>query len=476
MKKVMDKQSSDKQPIRMLIGWLAVLVTPPAFYLLAVHLELSVQAALYLGIMTAVIMMWMFSLVEEYIPALLGMFAIIFFGLAPPSVALSGMASPSLLTLIGAFALAGAIGNSGLARRLVLYLLLKLPNRSFFQENVLLLCGLLLSIVSPSGNSRLALLVPLSKEISEAQKLEDRSLAMTSMVVATLGGAMLFSTLLSNSKTSSVAALSMLPAHLQNQFLGAFWLVAGAVPMVILLLTQIISVRIMFGSSRTKSVFSKEKIAAQLDELGKMSYEERVCGSAFVFFLLGSITTALHFVSLPSIAGMTLMMLLLSGVFKKSDFQKTMDWAMIFFILSLDSLMRTMTYLGLDGAMTLYMSDFFSFVDGSVIIYVSAVLITTVVIRLIFPTTAGMLLSFAMLLPVTVAQGYSPWVCVFLTAIFSDIWFFKYQSSVYLSLSSSQLALLYDQAKFMRHNTVMNVARVICVFMAIPVWQWMSLL
>ena len=190
---------TEKASVRELIGWSSLLIVPPVLYFTGVFYGLTVQAALFLAILSVVIFMWLFNLLDDYIPPMLGMFASLFFGLAPPPVALSGLASPSLLTLMGVFALASVITTSGLGRRFVLYLLLKVPDRLFWQQNILVCCGLLLSFVSPSGNSRVTLILPLFKEISEALKLAKRGLTITSLMAATYGGAMLFSTALSNS-------------------------------------------------------------------------------------------------------------------------------------------------------------------------------------------------------------------------------------------------------------------------------------
>lgn len=460
---------------REIVGWTATLVLPPALYVLAHSLGMAVQASLFAAIMATVILMWLFNLVDDYIPPLMGMFAGLFFGLAPASVALSGMASPSLLTLLGVFALASVIGDSGLSRRVVLHLLLRLPNRFFWQENILVFCGLLLSLVSPSGNSRVSLLLPVFKEMSESLRLPKRGVAITSLIAATYGGAMLFSTALANSKSASVAAMSMLPNYLQNQYLGVFWMTAAALPIVILVVIHLISTKVMFRGEIPHRI-DKDIVRAQLAALGRPSYNEKCGAIAFLFFFIGSITTEIHFVNIANIAGMTLLLLLLAGAFTKAGFQKSVDWPMIFFMLGMDSMMQTMSYLGLDQELSRFMGNFYAFVDGSFVLYVVATLATTIVIRLAFPVTAGMLLSFIILLPITIAQGYSPWICLFLTAIFSDIWFFRYQNSVYLIVWNSDAVLDYEHKWFMKHNHVMNIARVLCVFASIPLWQWMALI
>jgi hypothetical protein len=233
--------------------------------------------------------------------------------------------------------------------------------------------------------------------------------------------------------------------------------------------------RIIFATEGPKN-FSKETLVGHLKALGPLNLKERIASAGFIFFFLGSLTTSLHHISTASIAGMTIILLLVMGAFSKVDFQRSMDWPMIFFLLGMDSMMRTMAHLGLDRQLSETMSSFFSFLDGSFILYTLATLVVTLVLRLAFPVAAGMLLSFLIMLPVTIAQGYSPWVCVFMTAVFSDIWFFRYQNSIYLIIWNSDAVDSFDQKQFMQHNMLMNIARVLCIFAAIPFWSWMSMI
>jgi hypothetical protein len=109
-------------------------------------------------------------------------------------------------------------------------------------------------------------------------------------------------------------------------------------------------------------------------------------------------------------------------------------------------------------------------------LFILAALATTVVIRLALPVTAGMLVSVVILLPVAESHGIHPWICVFLTAMFSDIWFLPYQSSVYLQVLSQGCGDTYDQRRFLLHNFWMNLARVVVAYASIPWWNWLGLL
>lgn len=58
----------------------------------------------------------------------------------------------------------------------------------------------------------------------------------TALTASTFSGATLFSAMLPSGKSSNITTLTMLPAQLQTQFQGMFWLVAAAVAAVSLLL------------------------------------------------------------------------------------------------------------------------------------------------------------------------------------------------------------------------------------------------
>lgn len=70
--------------MREVFGWLSAMVLPPLAYWVGYQQGLSLQASIFVGIMVAVVLMWVFDLVDDYIPPLMGMSAALFFNLAPP--------------------------------------------------------------------------------------------------------------------------------------------------------------------------------------------------------------------------------------------------------------------------------------------------------------------------------------------------------------------------------------------------------
>lgn len=458
-----------------MIGWILLIILPPALFFFCKTEGFTTQASLFSAILTATVIMWVFTLVDEFIPPLVAVVAALFIGLAPAPVALAGFSSPGMMTLIGVFALSASIGSSGLSYRFMLWLLYKLPDRPVYQQSAMLMGGYLLSPITPSGNSRLSLLIPLFRDMMEGLKLPKGGKAATALMAATFSGAMLFSPMLSTSKSSNITAVNLMPMQIQEQFLGLYWLVAALVAAVGITLFHLGASRWLF-SSEQQAALPKDRILVQLQLLGPMTGEERIALGGFVFFLLACGSVSWHHIQPAWIAGCVLIGLLVSGALGKKAFRDQLDWPMVFFLLGMDGITRILDHLGLDTVLAKVMTGWFGFVGGRIDLFILAALGTTLLVRLALPITSGMLVSAIILMPVAEAQGIHPWICIFMTAMFSDIWFRPYQSSQYTQVLSQGLGPQYDIPGFMRYNQIMNFSRVVVAFLSIPYWKWLGLL
>ena len=458
------------------VGWASVLVVPPVIYVAMLAADFSVQSSIFAAMLAATVLFWMFGLVEEFVPALVAVVATLIIGLAPPNVALAGFASPSLLLLVGVYALSAVISSSGLSYRLMLRLLLRLPDKPFWHQVTLLGSGYLLSPLMPSTNARMSLLMPVYRDMVAGLRLPPRGPAITGLLAAMFGGALLFSPMMVTSKSSNIASLSLLPTQVQIEFSGLFWLVAAAVAALGVTAIHLLVLSRMFPTD-SEAPLPREHMQRQLAERGPLQPREWIAAGGFGFFVLGCATVSWHHVAPPYLAGCVLLALLLTGTLVRKDFQRELDWPMIFFLLGIDSLMRIMNHLGLAQSLARAVGHTFDFVNGSVALFILIALAVTLTVRLALPVTAGMLTSAVVLLPVAAAQGIHPWICVFCAAVFSDIAFFRHQgTNGIIQIRAAGLFEETDERAFMRYNMVMNLGRVAVVFASIPWWKWLGLL
>lgn len=457
-------------------GWALAFVVPPLVYVAALAAAFSVQAAIFAALLAAAVLMWVFSLVDEFVPGLFVVVATLFIGLAPPSIALAGFSSPSLLLLLGVFALSAVISSSRLSYRVMLRLLLRLPDKPFWHQFTLLGSGYFVSPLMPSANARMSLLMPIYKDMATGLKLPPRGPAITGLLAAMFGGAVLFSPMMVTSKSSNIAALSFLPTQTQAEFDGLFWLVAAAVAAMGMTAAHLAVLPRLFPTGR-EAPLPRAEMQRKLAELGRLAPAEWIAAGGFVFFLLGCATVPVHHVMPPYLAGCVLLALLVTGTLLRKDFQRQLDWPMIVFLLGMDSMVRIMNYLGLQQSLARAVRHAFDFVDGRVGLFILVALAVTAAVRLALPVTAGMLTSVVVLLPIATAQGIHPWICVFCAAIFSDIAFFRHQgTNGIIQIRAAGLFEETDERGFLRYNMLMNIARVAVVYASIPWWERLGLL
>lgn len=469
-------QASDEQVgTSTIVGWALVFVGPPMIYVLALAGGFSVQASIFAALMSATGLLWIFSLIEEFAGPLVAVVGALFVGLAPPDVALSGFSSPSLLLLVGVFALSATISSSGLSYRLILRLLLRLPDKPFWHQTALLLSGYALSPMMPSANARISLLKPPYQDMVAALKLPARGPGVTALLAALFGGAALFGPMMVTSKSSNIAAVNFLPQQMQAEFNGIFWLVAAVVALAAVTAVHFLVVPWLFPPDR-EAALPRAELRQKIGDMGPLKPAEWTAAAAFLFFVIGSATVGWHHVKPPYLAGCVLLALLVTGTLLRKDFRGALDWPQIFFLLGLDSMVRIMDYLGLQQALAQAVRHDFDFVSGNILLFVMVALAVTLAIRLVLPVTAGALTSAVILLPIAAAQAINPWIAVFCAAIFSDISFFRYQgTNGMLQLYSDGLIEQADEKGFLRYNMLMNAARVGAVYASIPWWGLLGL-
>ena len=328
--------------------------------------------------------MWLFSLTEEFVPPLLAIAAVLIVGLVPAKVALAGFSSPTMIMLVGVYVLAIAISSSGLSYRFSLWLLIRLPDTPFFHQAALLLSGFVLSPIMPSQNARLSLTLPFYKDIVDGLNLPRKSAAATALMASTFSGAMLFSAILPTSKSANLTALAMLPAQLQTQFQGLFWLVAAAVAAVSLSGMHFLCLTICFG--RMPNVpLPKSRLRQQHALLGPLGAVEKAVVAGFLFFLIGAGTSDWHRIAPAWIAGFLLAGFLLMGLVSRKEFQQKIDWPFLFFLLGAEGLSQSISYLKLDVALVASIGKSADFIGSSVLMFVPVVLGVTLLVRLFLP-------------------------------------------------------------------------------------------
>jgi divalent anion:Na+ symporter, DASS family len=457
-------------------GWALAILLPLLILLYGRNFGLSQEVATFLAIFTATVLMWMFELVDEYIPGLFAILATLTLGLAPPRVVLGGFASDGFFMAMSILALGTVVVLSGLSFRFLLWILRYLPNTKTGHNFGLLLTGMLLTPLVPSINGRVSLVTPFLVDMVETVKFGFRGKAATRMAVAAFTGVTLFSAAFMTSRSVNFVIHGLLPAQEQQQFQWLYWVIASAVAAGAMLAVYFAAAALAFRSDET-SRLSKEQIDVQLLLLGPVKQREWAAIVAILVFAAGVVTTSVHNVQPPWLGMAILYALLMFGFLRRSEFREKTDWPSLVYLGSLVGIIGAFNHLGLDRWLAAHLGGLGAVLQNDFGLFVALLFVAICVLRLAMPNTATIAICATIFMPMADIAGVNPWVVGFVILLLGDLWFLPYQCGYYLQFAEdTREKRVYDESAFLRFNAFMNFVRLGAVYASIPFWRALGFL
>lgn len=455
-------------------GWLTAIGGPWLLYWALTANGMDSSIAVFLAIMLDVVILWFFSLVDQFIPPFIGIAAAIFTGLVSAETALSGFASASFIELLCVLVVSSVLMSSGLSFRLLLGFLSVFPKRFEWQIQIPMMLGFIVSPVIPSNNSRMALLLPIMQEIASLARLYKNPIAATSILTCCYSASVIFSSMFPTSKATTIALAPLLPKEIHAEFNGFFWVEASLIVTLGMWICHMLLTTSLLGSAKSEPVRS-DIISEGLSVLGPMNFEEWAATIAILFLIIGTMTYEYHHIPMSSIAGLTLFSLLSLGLISKSGFRKDIDWSLIFFLMGSQCLIRIAESLGVDQYILFSLSSITYWIEESPWRFVTAIMAVILPIRFMLPGPPTALLVTTLFNPIAIENHINPWISLFVCGFLSDIWFMPYQSGSWSQTQSSSLSKVMITSRFNLYNQGMNVGRIILVYLSIPYWQWLGI-
>lgn len=458
------------------VGWLCTLLLPVLILFESPGWGLHGDAPAFLAIFSATVCMWVFSLVDDYVPGLFALFAFLVLDLAPPAQILAGFASDGFFLAMSILGIGTLIVASGLSYRFQLWLLLRLPDRGIWRELGLFITGSLLTPVVPSANGRCALVAPLVADMAELLHAPAGGKAATRLAVSAFGGATLLSATFLSSKSVNFVIFGLLPSQTQSQFQWLNWALAGIVVAAALFVFQFAGMGLYFRGAPPLRL-PKGQVAAQLALLGPMRRREWASLCGIVLFTLGVSTTSIHQIAPPWLALAILYVLLQFGFLRKNEFKEKIDWPFLMYLGGLVGISSGFVAAGLDQWLAAQLSGLGELMRTDLRLFVLLLFGALFVIRLAVPISATIVIVATVLIPLAEIQGANPWVIGMVVLVLGEMWFFPYQCSYYVQFREGVgREGLFDERRFLVFNAFMNVARIAAIYLSIPYWDVLGLL
>jgi DASS family divalent anion:Na+ symporter len=478
--KTLDDAKADiakKKPeqISIIIGWLLAVLAPALILYFGRGWGLEKPALYFMAICSTTIVMWVFTLVDEYIPGIFALLATLSMGLVPTPVILSGLASDGFVLAMSVLGLAAVIVSSGLSYRLLLQLLMRLPNTGFWQNSALLGIGFLITPLIPSINGRVALVTPFLSDMQEILRQKGKSPVANQLAVSAFVGVSLLSGVFLSSKSVNFVVFGLLPDQIQDQFQWLGWLASAAVAAGVLILLHAV-MALLFLRGGERSHLSREQLAVQLSLLGNLKAGEWAAVAGVALFMLGVATSSIHKVASPWLGMAILFGILLFGALNKNEFREKIDWPFLIYLGGIVGITSAINYLGLGRVIAAQLPWLGEYMYTNFSLFVLLLAVVIFVIRLAVPISATIVIMATILMPVATHYGVNPWVVGFIVLLLGEMWFFPYQCSYYLQFKQLSRGRIYDERMFLSFNALANVVKIGAIYASMPYWKSMGLL
>jgi len=279
---------------------------------------LSEQGQRGLALMVFAILYWVLEPIPLEWTSLLLMLLIPLFGVTGVATALSGFMTDAFWLVLASFLLGEGVLQTGLGKRLALLSLRVLGTRYPSALIGLLMAGLILGFLVPSGVGRVSLILPIAIAIAAAFGFTIGSAGMAGLTMAATFGAVLppYAIMTSNIPNLVLLGAAQLSAGIHLSY-GQWLLMLGPPLGLLKLLLCFLILRLLFRP--TTQVASEEALAKEWRGLGPLSTKERQILWIGGLVLLFWTTDKLHGIR-PSWVGMGgALALLLPGI-------KILDW------------------------------------------------------------------------------------------------------------------------------------------------------
>lgn len=459
-------------------GWLLATAVPFAvFFLLRDAPDIAgVQTAYLLAVVSSAVVMWVFRLLPDFVPALFAVLGIVLLNLAPPEVALAGFSSDTFFMALSIFALSVVTTTSGFSYRVLLWLLRLGPPNKIWYNLSLFIAGVILTPIVPTANGRVAIVAPFFNDLAGTLGKDSCANEKQRLAVSVISGISLLSSVFMSAKSINFVIFGFLPLQEQAQFQWVYWLYAASVCGVVLTLLYLLLAWLIFRNP-SRPTMSRELIADQLRILGKMKSSEWASCLGLLLMLAAVLTVSVHGVEVPWITFAIMYVLLMFGFLDAREFRKNIDWSFLVYLGALISLVEAIRYVDADAWFTSQFSWLTAYMREDFSIFILLLAGAIFLVRLALPINATVVVFATFLMPSAVAVGVNPWLVGFVVLLLGESFIWPFQSSYYLQFASmTEKTLPMDSPRLTLFHALLWPAKLLAIYASFPFWHYLGIL
>ncbi len=395
-------------------------------------------------------------------------------GLLDPRLALAGFATPSWLLVLSVLAVGVAVGNTGLLYRAALAVLTRAPAGFGWRMVLLALFGTLVTPTLPNATSRVALAAPLVRELAEALGYRPGGRGATGLGLAALVGFGQMSGLFLTGSSVGLLVHGLLPPESRARFDFGSWFLAS-LPLHLVLAALALAAIALWYRPRQAASGGVERLVLQRAVLGAAGREEWLSAAVLTVLVVGFLTEPLHRVNGAWFGVMAVVLLVAGGALDATMLRTGVNWNFLIFFGVITSLGGVFSTLGIDHWLADMLQAPTSALAAAPAFFCIGLALAGFALSLVIRWQAAAPLLTLVATPAASAVGIEPFLVALISLVATQVWFFPFQSTVYL-------ALYHGSGELFSHRDARLLAWawgpmvLVSLVAAVPVWRWIGLL
>jgi DASS family divalent anion:Na+ symporter len=392
-------------------------------------------------------------------------------------VTFSSFGGQTFWLVIGGIGLGFAATHTGIMKRLALYLMTLFPVSFKGQTLALLVSGTFITPLVPSNISKVAMMAPLSKSISDNMGYEPKSEEAGGIFAAMFVGTSIIYPMFLSSGFMCYVLKGLLPEPFKSEMNWTFWLVNAAPWGLTVLVLSYFAIQFMYKHA-PRPASSSEVAKKELKALGPMSRNEVITGVVIGISFLLWMTEPLHRISATLVSLPALALLLGINVVDRKAFKSGMPWDAIFFVGFTFTIGPVFKALNIEtwvaGACGPYIEPLMA---GNIFLFLFVLAAFISVVRVFLVGQTAVLTIFTVFLtPFALNVGMNPWICGFAIFTSMNVFYVMYQSSQYITAFYATGGEMVTHKQVLKLCCAYMVVNLIGLFVSVPVWVMTGLI
>ena len=293
----------------------------------------------FLGIFIWCIVLLVTNMIPDHIATTMALVVIMVTGVAPFETAFSPFAGTTCWLLIASYGIGAGLANSGILKRIALYILKLFPGTYAGQLWATSIASIAIAPAVPTTAGKATFLVPLVGMIGDELGYEPHSKGAVGLFSCCNTVTNMIGVMFKTGAMTTTLALGLYQGSFTWMGFLKFTIVWGIVLFFLTVLFHLFYYNPNKGKTKEEIlVLDKSAIQARIDGLGKMTQKEIIALAILLITLIMWITESVHGISVTIVAIAAWLVFCVVGLFDKTDFSKKIYWNIFIFVGGLMSL------------------------------------------------------------------------------------------------------------------------------------------